>query len=117
MNHLEREGSEGIFVAVMRVEYSRKARQIVGPLIGAAMIGYFAYHAFQGDRGLIAWWQLRYDIERAQFTQNEVAAEKAALEHRVALLRPESLDPDMLEERARIMLGVVSPQDLIVPNP
>ena len=71
----------------------------------------------QGDRGLLAWWNLRYEIEKADYELAVVTAEKQKLEHRVSLLRPESLDRDMLEERARAMLGVVHKDDLIVPNP
>ncbi len=97
-------------------EFSRKARQVLGPLMGAAVMVYFGYHAVQGDRGLIAWWNLRFEIERANETLAEVSAEKKAIEHRVALLRSESLDPDMLEERARIMLGATHPNDRIVPE-
>lgn len=96
-------------------DISRKAHQVIGPLMGAALMSYFAYHAVQGDRGLIAWWNLRYEIEKTNFEMAEVTAEKQALEHRVSLLRPGSLDRDMLEERARLMLGAVNPDDLIVP--
>lgn len=99
----------------MRKEFSRKARQVLGPLMGAAVMVYFGYHAVQGDRGLMAWWQLRFEIERANIDLATVSAEKKIIEHRVALLRPESLDRDMLEERARIMLGAVSPKDMIIP--
>ena len=79
------------------------------------MIAYFAYHAVQGDRGLIAWWNLRYELEKTEAALAEVDADKQVIERRVALLRPESLDPDMLEERARIILGFVHPDDRIVP--
>lgn len=96
-------------------DISRKAHQVIGPLMGAALMGYFAYHAVQGDRGLLAWWNLRYEIEKTNLALAEVTEEKRALEHRVALLGPGSLDPDMLEERARLMLGAVHPDDLIVP--
>ena len=99
----------------MRQEFSRKARQVLGPLMGAAVMVYFGYHAVQGDRGLMAWWQLRFEIERANIDLATGSAQKKLIEHRVALLRPESLDRDMLEERARIMLGAVSPKDLIIP--
>ena len=71
----------------------------------------------QGDRGLIAWWNLRHGIEKADYELAAVTAQKKTLEHRVTLLRPESLDRDMLEERARAMLGVVHKDDLIVPDP
>jgi len=96
-------------------EISRKARQVVGPLLGALTIAYFSYHAVQGDRGLIAWWNLRYEIEKTNYDLAEVTAAKQALEHRVSLLRPGSLDRDMLEERARVMLGAVSPDDTVIP--
>jgi len=96
-------------------DISRKAHQVIGPLMGAALMGYFAYHAVQGDRGLLAWWNLRYEIEKTNLELTEVTEEKRGLEHRVGLLRPGTLDPDMLEERARLMLGAVHPDDLIVP--
>lgn len=79
-------------------------------------MAYFSYHAVQGDRGLLAWWNLRYEIEKTDYEMEAVAAEKQALEHRVSLLRPASLDRDMLEERARLMLGAVHPDELIVPT-
>jgi cell division protein FtsB len=94
---------------------SGKLRQVMMPLVGATLMGYFAYHALQGDRGLIAWWNLRHEIEQTDLTLSEVTAEKQALERRVSLLRPESLDRDMLEERARLMLGFVHPRDRVVP--
>lgn len=85
------------------------------PLIGATLMAYFAYHALQGDRGIIAWWNLRHEIEQTDLTLSEVTVEKQALERRVSLLRPDSLDRDMLEERARLMLGFVHPRDRVVP--
>ena len=39
---------------------------------------------------------------------------KGRLERDVALLRPESLDPDMLDERARAILNLAHPDDLIM---
>src|SRR3954463_4483094 len=96
-------------------DIKRKANQVIGPLMGAALMAYFAYHMVQGDRGLIAWWNLRYEIDKTDIDLAQVTAEKQALEHRVSLLRPASLDPDMLDERARLMLGSVHPDDLIIP--
>ncbi len=99
------------------IEVSRKLRQVLGPLLGAAIMAYFTFHALQGERGLIAWWNLRYDIERVDAQLARVATEKKNLEHKVSLLRPENLDRDMLEERSRLMLGAVHPSDIIVPEP
>ena len=88
---------------------------IAAQILGVAVMGYFAYHAVEGDRGLIAWWQTRFEIEQADRELAAVKAQQAVIEHRVKLLRPESLDPDMLEERARIMLGAIGPVELLIP--
>ena len=42
-------------------------------------------------------------------------AERALWQRRVALLRSERLDPDMLDERARALLGLSDPRDLTLP--
>ncbi len=101
----------------LRKDIRRKLPQVFGPLLGAALMIYFGYHAVQGDRGLIAWWNLRYEIEKVDFELAAARDERHVFEHRVTLLRPQSLDPDMLEERARLMLGAVHPADIIVPDP
>ena len=95
----------------------RRGREAIGPLIGIAMVIYFAYHAVQGDRGLITWWHLRYEITQAEAEQARWAKQRAELDHRVSLLRPESLDPDLLEERSRQMLNVGRPGELVILLP
>jgi len=90
----------------------RRARETAAPLLAASVIAYFGYHAIQGDRGLIAWLELaqRIDDTRAALAQSR--AEEARLAHRVALLRPDGLDRDMLDEQARRLLNLVEPDDL-----
>lgn len=100
---------------VLMLEIRRRARHAIGPLIGAAAVAYFGFHMVQGERGLIAWWHLTREIAKAEATAQTIAAERAEMEHRVALLRPESIDPDMLEERARLMLNVGRPDERVIP--
>lgn len=97
-------------------ELRKRAPQVAVPVIGACVAGYFAYHAVQGDRGLIAWLVLNQQIHEAQAVEAELAAERATLEQRVALLRPDSLDPDLLAERARVMLNLAHADELIIPR-
>ena len=95
-------------------ELRRRARQILPPVLGACLVAYFAYHAVQGDRGIIAWLVLNQRIREAEAVAVAGAAERAALERRVALLGPARLDPDMLDERARIMLGLAQGDELVI---
>ena len=94
-------------------EIRMRARYVIGPVIGISAVTYFAFHAVQGDRGLVAWWKLRQHIEVASVNLREVTKKRLALERRVSLLHPESLDPDMLEERARIMLNYGHIDDIV----
>jgi cell division protein FtsB len=41
-------------------------------------------------------------------------AERAVWDRRVALLRSDKIDPDMLDERARALLGYVDPRDAVL---
>lgn len=84
----------------------RRANGLIGPVLGACAAAYFAYHTVQGDRGLLAWWQLRHQIAEAEDTLERVQGQRLEMERRATLLRPDSLDLDMLEERARLMMGV-----------
>jgi cell division protein FtsB len=92
----------------------RRARHVVAPLIGTLVIAYFAYHAFEGDRGLVTYLHLAQEVRKAQITRDLIRSERDGLEKRVRLLRPDSMDPDMLEERARLMLHVGDRDDVVV---
>ena len=83
-------------------------------MLGACLAGYFVYHAIQGDRGIIAWMQVNQQIKTAQAELARTDADREAAEQRVALLSNSSLDLDMLEERARIMLNFSHPDDLVI---
>ena len=95
-------------------ELKRRAPGILPPLLGALAFSYFAYHAVEGDRGLRSWLKLRQEIAAAKSTEAGLAAERTVLERRVALLRPESLDRDMLEERARAVLDLARPEERVI---
>ena len=83
-------------------------------MLGACLAGYFVYHAVQGDRGIIAWMQVNQQIRVAQTELTNTDAGREEMEQRVALLSNSSLDLDMLEERARVMLNFAHPDDLVI---
>ena len=98
-------------------EVRKRLRQVAPQVVGACLLAYFGYHAVQGERGLLAWMRVKADLAEAKATEMQLAAERATLEHRVGLLSPDHLDPDLLEERARILLNYGHPDDVIILLP
>jgi cell division protein FtsB len=95
-------------------ELRRRARVLVPPVLGLAVTGYFAYHLVEGDRGLRAWVRVAQELRLAKETLSAVAADRAALEHRVSHMRPDHVDPDLLDSQARRTLDVVSPDEIVI---
>ena len=95
-------------------ELRLRSSHIIGPIIGVCLIVYFVYHAVQGDRGLIAFWQLSKQVNQAESTYSIVRQKRAELQNRVILLNPYSLNGDMLEERARLMLGYSRSDEIVI---
>jgi cell division protein FtsB len=98
-------------------ELKRRGRDVIGPVLGFCTIGYFAYHSVEGDRGLFALLRLSEQIQESRAQLDELAAERKSLERRVSNLRPDHLDPDMLDERARLILNLARPDEIIILDP
>ncbi|MFN4310644.1 MAG: FtsB family cell division protein [Ferrovibrio sp.] len=95
-------------------EIRRHSLAAVIPVICFAAIGYFAYHAMEGEHGINAYTRLTLQIQDTRIALAEVTTERKTLERRVALLRAEGLDVDMLDEQGRRVLGMVRPGDLVI---
>lgn len=91
----------------------RVLRPALVPAFGACLVGYFAYHAVQGNHGLLARSHLKVELLQAEETLAELRAERGVLEHRAGLLGPDRIDPDLLEERVRVMLNYAHPDEVI----
>ncbi len=95
-------------------EIRHRARHVIGPFLGLTAVVYFAYHTVQGDRGLLAWWRLNQEIKQAEDSLSQLETVRDNLDRRARLLRPDHLDPDMLEERARLMLNLGRDDEVVV---
>lgn len=91
-------------MSVLR-ETRKRVRQVAPQVAAALAVAYFAYHAIEGERGILAYLKLDSELESAQQIAAQVGQDRAVLEHRVDLLSSDSLDPDMLEEQARSLLN------------
>ena len=101
-------------------EFRARAHHVIGPFIGISFVVYFGYHVLHGDRGLIALRHLTQTVESTKLAHAQISKTRTALAQRVRLLYPDSLDPDMLEERARVMLNYGYADDVVVkldPSP
>ena len=101
----------------LSLSLSRRIRQVLVSVFSIFAMFYFVFHIFHGERGLMAWFKLRQQVVFAGNAAKALAAERQYLENKIRLLHPESLDPDMLDERARFMLNFGHPDELIILDP
>jgi cell division protein FtsB len=89
-----------------------RPRQILVSLLCLFALGYFAYHAIVGKRGLEARGRL---IERSRQLEPQIErleAQRTKLERDVRLLN--AGDPDLIEELAIARLGFARPGDRVL---
>ena len=91
-------------------------RRVAMPALAVIVVGTFAGHAIAGPNGILAWGSYHRALKQRQA---ELAADRAAsmrsCRHRSDLLDPRKADPDMADELVRKDLGLVRPDEVIVP--
>ena len=80
----------------------------------AFLIFYFGVHALTGDRGLLTGQRRSETLAARMHELERLRAERVELETRVRLLSNQSLSRDLLEERARALLGFGDPRDYVI---
>lgn len=83
-------------------------------LICILLFLYFSYHAVNGDRGFLKYVFLKKEISAAQKVADNYHHQKVKLEEKVKLLSSSSLDLDLLEERARVVLNFAGQDEFII---
>src|SRR3954453_9760402 len=101
---------------VMR-EIRKRARALTGPVLGIMLTSYFGYHLVEGDRGLRAWVRVSQELRQAKAELAAASAKHAELQHRVAHMRVNQVDPDLLDAQVRKTLDVLRPDEIIIPVP
>jgi len=85
-------------------------------LITLACLGgfaFFGWHAKYGARSFAYQQSVRERLALAKIELDQIRARRKALQAHVRLLRPDSLDADMLDEQARRMLGFARPDEVV----
>jgi cell division protein FtsB len=96
----------------------QQTRPALGALFyfGAAIVLgiYFTFAAVQGQFGLFNRVQVQADTADLKIRRDALAMELAAMENRTRRLSDEFLDLDLLDERARAVLGWMRSDDLVI---
>jgi cell division protein FtsB len=99
---------------VIRLRY----RAILVPfalyVLSGAFVCYFVWHAANGERGLKTKEEYQQQVAKLNRELQDLRVERQTWEQRVALMRPDSVDRDLLEEEAMRQLDRVDRRDLLV---
>ena len=76
--------------------------------------GYFAFAAMQGDHGIFRRVQISADIAKLEVRKAELEAELARMQNLTERLSDTHLDLDLLDERARVVLGYLRADEVVV---
>ncbi|MFN3816206.1 FtsB family cell division protein [Brevundimonas sp.] len=79
------------------------------------LILYFGVQALTGERGLLSHGDRAEMLQQRQVELAQLEDQRSDLELRVRYLRTDNLSRDLLEERARIVLGFATPGDYLIP--
>ena len=90
-------------------------RRVAIPALAVTIVGTFAGHAIAGQNGLLAWGGYHRALNERKAELAQLEQEKARLKQHSALLDPRKADPDMADELVRKDLGLVRPDEVIVP--
>jgi len=78
------------------------------------LIAYLGVQALTGERGLLSGGERDALLQRRESQLADILEQKQDLEVRVRYLRTDSLSRDLLEERARAVLGFADPRDYVI---
>ena len=95
-------------------EIKRRVKSAVPSVLLLAVAGYFGWSATQGDHGLQAYAHQQEQLRVAQAELLRTTSDVDAWDRRVAALRSTHLDLDSLDERARAMLNLAEPTEIVV---
>jgi cell division protein FtsB len=90
-------------------------RRAAVPALALTIVGTFAGHAIAGPNGILAWGGYHRALKERQAELAQLEQQKAQLRHRSTLLDPRKADPDIADELVRKDLGLVRPDEVVVP--
>lgn len=91
--------------------------RLIFPCLCAGVLFWFHWNTGEGKRGEQQIARTEQHIVKAEAELDELVKQHKSLSHKVALLRSQALDPDLLGVQARKMLHLSHPDELIIYLP
>lgn len=92
---------------------SIKGRFIV-PLLAAAFLSYFGFHAYNGAYGIYSKEQLQAQATMLGQQLSDLSDQRESLERQVLQLRDGSIDKDILDEQSRRALNLSHADEVVI---
>ncbi len=99
----------------MRISW-RLFTDVIAPAFFACWIAYFSYAAIAGATGYRALGSLRAEAAARAAEVETLTLQRRRLERVAGQLNPKSLDPDLVDEKIRAVLGYVGAGDVVIPR-
>jgi len=101
-----------------KIEYFEREkplpRRVAGSLFCVLILFYLGFHTVSGERGVFALLREKARLGQLQTQLVEVKEKRQELEKKVANLRSDNLDLDLLDEQARKVLGTTGKGEVVL---
>jgi len=100
----------------MRTRQHRNSKmgRLIVPTIACSFLAYFAFHAQSGKFGMESKAVLAQELAASEARYAKLVERREGLERRVQLLHDGTLERDMIDERARRLLGYTAPDEITI---
>jgi cell division protein FtsB len=98
-------------------DYEPRRRGVAGgifAIVVIALTSYLTFAALQGEHGLFSLFRVQADEATLRAELGDLKEQRAAIQNRTARLSTETLDLDLLDERARKVLSLGRPDEIII---
>lgn len=82
--------------------------------IAGLATSFFFWHAVHGQRGLKAGEEYEQRLTQLKFERDLLKLQRLQIEHRLALIKGEKVDADILEDEVRKTLGRIHKNEVVV---
>ncbi len=89
-------------------------KRAIGSLFCVLILFYLAFHTVSGERGVFALLRETSKLDTLKTELAEIKAKRESLERKVQKLSTSSLDLDLLDEQARLVLGRAGKDEVVI---